>query len=67
MTMTRDVSLAVLLMKLPALLGALGSAALIWRILGMVRPRLRLLGTIAFVWNPVVIAELAAGECTSTG
>ncbi len=60
MTMTRDVSLAVLLMKLPALLGALGSAALIWRILGMVRPRLRLLGTIAFVWNPVVIAELAA-------
>ncbi len=38
---------------------AFGSAALVWRILGLVRPEARLAGTAAFLWNPVVVVELA--------
>lgn len=59
MSVTRDIGVAVVLMKLPVLVASLGSAALIWRILGLVRPRLRLVGTVAFLWSPVVITELA--------
>jgi alpha-1,6-mannosyltransferase len=60
MSITRDVGTAILLVKLPAFLASLGSAALIWRILGRVRPELRLVGTVAFLWSPVVLVELAA-------
>ena len=60
MRLTGDVGQAMLLLKLPALLASLGSAALIWRILAMVRPGRQLLGTVAFLWSPVVITELAA-------
>ena len=60
MSVTRDVGVAAVLLKLAPLAGSLGSAALIWRILAIVRPRLQLLGAIMFLWNPVVISELAA-------
>jgi alpha-1,6-mannosyltransferase len=38
---------------------SLGSALLIWQILGRVRPQRQLLGTLAFLWNPMIIVELA--------
>jgi len=60
MTVTRDVAMGTVLMKVAPVAAALGSAALIWRILGIVRPRLRLLGAVVFLWNPVVITEVAA-------
>jgi alpha-1,6-mannosyltransferase len=59
LSFTRDVTVATVLLKLPALLASLGCAGLIWTILGRVRPRLRLVGTVAFLWSPVVITELA--------
>ena len=59
MTVTRDVAVATVLMKIAPFAAALGSAALIWRILGMVRPRVQLLGAVVFLWNPVIIAELS--------
>ena len=58
--MSQNVGAAVLLMKAAPVAASLGSAALISRILGRERPRLQLLGTVAFLWNPVVITELAA-------
>lgn len=59
LSVTRDVAVATILVKLPAVLASLGSAGLIWTILGWTRPRLRLLGTVAFLWSPVVVTELA--------
>ncbi len=59
LSVTRDVGVATLLLKLPVLAASLGSAALIWRILGRTRPHAQLVGTVAFLWSPVVITELA--------
>jgi len=50
---------ALLMHKAVAFLAVLACAWLIWNILGRVRPIDQLLGTVAFLWNPVVIAELA--------
>jgi alpha-1,6-mannosyltransferase len=49
----------MVVLKLIVVMGSLGSAALIWLILGWVRPEYRLLGTLAYLWNPVIMAELA--------
>lgn len=38
---------------------SLGSAGLIWMILGRVAPQDQRLGTLAWLWNPVVVMELA--------
>jgi alpha-1,6-mannosyltransferase len=50
---------AVRLLKLVVTVASLGSALLIWRILGLVRPERRVLGTLAYLWNPVVVIEIA--------
>ncbi|MFM2106686.1 MAG: hypothetical protein RL338_1718 [Chloroflexota bacterium] len=60
------VGAAVLALKLVALASALGSAWLVWAIVGLVRPRLRLVATLLFLWNPVVLVELA-GEGHNDG
>ncbi|MGH2450083.1 MAG: hypothetical protein ACRDGE_02195 [Candidatus Limnocylindria bacterium] len=58
-TSARDVTSGVVLMKAVAVCASLGSAALIWAILGRVRPSARLTGTLAYLWNPMIIGELA--------
>jgi hypothetical protein len=50
---------SVTLFKIVATGSALASGFVIWRILGLIRPAARLAGTAAFLWNPVVIMELA--------
>lgn len=50
----------LLLLKTVVVAASLGSAALIWRILGRVRPEDRLLGTLVYLWNPMVVVEFAA-------
>jgi alpha-1,6-mannosyltransferase len=54
-----DVSTEVVLMKLIAVVFSLGSAVLIWILLGRTSPEHRLLGTLAYLWNPLIIVELA--------
>jgi hypothetical protein len=49
----------MVVLKLIVVMGSLGSAALVWLILGWVRPEHRLLGTLAYLWNPVIVVELA--------
>ena len=39
---------------------SIGSAVLIWLILGTAAPRLQLAGTLLYAWNPVVVMEFAA-------
>jgi alpha-1,6-mannosyltransferase len=46
-------------LKLIAAVFSLGSALLIWRILDQVRPEYQLLGTFAYLWNPMIVVELA--------
>jgi alpha-1,6-mannosyltransferase len=57
--LTRDVGSGVLLMKAIAVGASLGSAAFIWAILGRLRPSAQLTGTLAYLWNPLVVGELA--------
>ena len=47
-------------MKSLVITASLLSAALIWQILGKVRPQVQLLGTIFYLWNPMAIIEFAA-------
>jgi hypothetical protein len=56
---TTRVPLAILIFKTIATLASLGSIWLVWRILGHVSPGRRLLGTVLFAWNPVIVVELA--------
>jgi len=58
--LTHDVAAAALLLKGLVVAASLGSAALIWAILGRVRPADQLLGTLLYLWNPVIIVEFAA-------
>ena len=55
-----DATAALLLLKTVVVAASLGSAALIWTILGRVRPKDRLLGTLLYLWNPVIVVEFAA-------
>jgi alpha-1,6-mannosyltransferase len=55
-----DVPHALLLIKTMVVTASLGSAALIWKILGRVRPDDQLLGTLVYLWNPVIVVEFAA-------
>ena len=54
-----NVFAAALCFKVIALLASLGSAWLIWRILGRTCPALQLQGSLAYLWNPLVIMEFA--------
>jgi alpha-1,6-mannosyltransferase len=46
-------------LKLIVVMFSLGSAALLWQILRRIRPEQQLLGTLAYLWNPVMVVELA--------
>jgi alpha-1,6-mannosyltransferase len=56
---TADIATQALLMKVVVTAFSLGSAVLIWLILGLVSPRHQITGTILYLWNPVVVMELA--------
>lgn len=59
-SVSRDVATGVLLSKALVVAASLGSGALVWAILGRVRPADQLLGTLAYLWSPLVVVELAA-------
>jgi alpha-1,6-mannosyltransferase len=61
MTTTRvgDVSAIVTAFKAIAIVLSLGSAVLIWLILGRVHPQHQLFGTLLYLWNPLIVIELA--------
>ncbi len=54
-----DARSQMVVLKLVVVAASLGTALLIWSILGRVRPELRLLGTLAYLWNPMIVMELA--------
>jgi alpha-1,6-mannosyltransferase len=56
---TQDVPTVLLLLKTVIVAASLGSGALIWRILGRVRPQDQMLGTMSYLWNPVAVVEFA--------
>ncbi len=49
-----------LLIKAIVVGASLGTAALIWHVLGRVRPEDQLLGTLLYLWNPMIVIEFAA-------
>lgn len=55
-----NVTAAILLFKVIATAASLGSALLIWRVLGHIDPAVQLPGTLAYLWNPLILTELAA-------
>jgi hypothetical protein len=54
-----DILTEALLLKIVVTGFALGSAVLVWLILGVVRPERQALATVLYLWNPVVITEFA--------
>jgi hypothetical protein len=52
-------SVRVLTLKLMSALTSLASAGVIWGILSRRRPADRLFGTVAYLWNPMIVAETA--------
>jgi alpha-1,6-mannosyltransferase len=59
MRLSTDIGTAMLLIKGVVVLASLGSAALVWMILGRLRPTDQLLGTLAYLANPLIVVELA--------
>jgi alpha-1,6-mannosyltransferase len=57
---TGGVAGALVFTKVLVVLASLGCAALIWTILGRVRPEDQLLGTLVYLWNPLIVIEFAA-------
>jgi alpha-1,6-mannosyltransferase len=55
-----DVRSQMVALKLVVVAASLGAGLLIWLILGHVRPELRVLGTLAYLWNPMIVMELAS-------
>ncbi len=60
MRLTSDVWTAMTLMKLVIATASMGSGAVIWFVVGRIQPSQQLLGTLLYLWNPVVIIEFAA-------
>jgi alpha-1,6-mannosyltransferase len=60
MKVAGDVPTALVMIKTVVVTASLGCAALIWRILGRVRPEDQLFGTLVYLWNPMVVVEFAA-------
>ena len=58
-TLTGSVGGTLLLLKVVVVGASLGCAALIWTILGRVRPEDQLLGTLVYLWNPLILTEFA--------
>jgi len=50
---------ALLLFKGLAILAHLVNIVLVWSILGRIAPRRRVLGTLLYAWNPLILIELA--------
>ncbi|MDQ3316224.1 MAG: hypothetical protein M3522_02705, partial [Actinomycetota bacterium] len=59
-SLTGGVAGALLLTKALVVAASLGCAALVWIILGRVRPEDQLLGTLVYLWNPLIVVEFAA-------
>jgi hypothetical protein len=55
-----DVVTARWIIKSVVVAASLASGWLIWAILGRVRPADQLLGTLLYLWNPVIVVEFAA-------
>ena len=58
--LSQDVPTVLLMLKAVIVAASLGSAAIIWKILGHVRPKDQLLGTLAYLWNPMIVVEFAS-------
>jgi alpha-1,6-mannosyltransferase len=54
-----NVLVAMLLFKGVAIAASLATAWMIWLVLGRIRPDLQLQGTLAYLWNPLVLMEFA--------
>ncbi|MBV9725077.1 MAG: hypothetical protein JO299_07870 [Gammaproteobacteria bacterium] len=54
-----NVYAAVLSFKVIATMASLATARLIWLMLGRTYPDLQLQGTLAYLWNPLIVMELA--------
>ena len=54
-----NLTTALILFKAVVVAASLGSAWFIWVILGRVRPAAQLFGTLLYLWNPVIIVEIA--------
>jgi len=54
-----NLSLALWLFKSIVVAASLGTAFCIWSFLGRTRPSSQLLGTLAYLWNPMILAEFA--------
>jgi alpha-1,6-mannosyltransferase len=54
-----SVRVQMVMLKAVVVVASLGSAWLIWLILGRVRPEYQTLGTLAYLWNPMIVVELA--------
>jgi len=54
-----DLALALVLFKSVVVAASLGTAFFIWSFLGRTDPSLRLFGTLAYLWNPMILAEFA--------
>ncbi|MDZ4877571.1 MAG: hypothetical protein CLLPBCKN_007006 [Chroococcidiopsis cubana SAG 39.79] len=57
---TQQIPSALLLFKSLVVASSLLCAVLIWCILSRVRPQDRLLGTLVYLWNPMIVIEFAA-------
>ncbi len=60
MRLTGDATTALVFIKAIVVASSLGSAALVWKILGRVRPEDQLFGTLVYLWNPMIVVEFAA-------
>ncbi|OWY65022.1 hypothetical protein B7486_44175 [cyanobacterium TDX16] len=58
--LTQHIPSALLLFKSLVVASSLLCAVLIWCILSRVRPQNRLLGTLVYLWNPMIVIEFAA-------
>ncbi|HKH12684.1 MAG TPA: hypothetical protein VKA73_16205 [Rubrobacter sp.] len=58
-SLTGSVAGTLLLLKALVVAASLGCAVFIWKTLGRVRPKDRLLGTLVYLWNPLVVVEFA--------
>ena len=59
MGITHNVPTALVLIKATVVAASFGTAILIWRFLGQTNPRQQMLGTLAYLWNPLVVVEFA--------
>jgi alpha-1,6-mannosyltransferase len=54
-----NIRAALILLKMVVVAASLGTAYFIWSFLGRVRPAAQLTGTLAYLWNPLIIVEFA--------